>query len=94
MSVSEINVDPRLFGERYCESVEVKDYEGVEAMETVTTGASVTNIHPDDVFSLPAIYAAVCRGVVRNLVSMAPPEVRNAYPGPLCWTFGDLHQVT
>ncbi|KAL5106299.1 Sedoheptulokinase [Taenia crassiceps] len=75
MSVSEINVDPRLFGERYCESIEVKDYEGVEPMEAVTTGASVTNIHPDDVFSLPTIYAAVCRGVVRNLVSMAPPEL-------------------
>ncbi|KAL5967268.1 Sedoheptulokinase [Taenia solium] len=75
MSVSEINVDPRLFGERYCESVEAKDYEGAETTEAVTTGASVTNIHPDDVFSLPAIYAAVCRGVVRNLVSMAPPEL-------------------
>ncbi|CUT99324.1 sedoheptulokinase [Echinococcus multilocularis] len=69
MSSSEINVDPRLFGERYCEAVGVKDYEPVEP------GASVTNIHPDDVFSLPAIYAAVCRGVVRNLVSMAPPEL-------------------
>ncbi|VDM30808.1 unnamed protein product [Hydatigera taeniaeformis] len=75
MSVSEINVDPRLFGERFCESVEIEGYERVEPSVAVTTGASVTNIHPDDVFSLPAIYAAVCRGVVRNLVGMAPPEL-------------------
>lgn len=61
---SEIIVDPRLFGERYDQA---------SSMEA--SGGSVTNIHPDDIFSLPAVYAAVCSGVVRNLVSMAPPEV-------------------
>ncbi|KAM3178511.1 hypothetical protein ACTXT7_002391 [Hymenolepis weldensis] len=60
---SEIIVDPRLFGERYDQA---------SSMEN--SGGSVTNIHPDDIFSLPAVYAAVCSGVVRNLVSMAPPE--------------------
>lgn len=69
-SISEMIVDPRLFGERYNE---VSSMEHSEA--TKSTGASVTNIHPDNIFSLPAVYAAVCIGVARNLVNMAPPEV-------------------
>ncbi len=59
-----LRVDPRLFGERYCE------LEGDEPC-----GASVSNIHPGDLASLPAVYTAICRGVIKNLVEMAPPEV-------------------
>ncbi|KAM7539352.1 hypothetical protein Aperf_G00000048625 [Anoplocephala perfoliata] len=68
--ISEMVVDPRLFGERYNEISPVEYNE-----KTNSTGASVTNIHPDDIFSLPAVYSAVCSGVVRNLVSMAPLEL-------------------
>lgn len=64
ISPSEIIVDPRLFEERFD-----------QVSPTEPLGGSVTNIHPDDMFNLPAVYAAVCNGVVRNLVSMAPPEV-------------------
>ncbi|VDO14061.1 unnamed protein product [Rodentolepis nana] len=63
-SPSEIIVDPRLFLERY-----------EQASPTEASGGSVTNIHPDDMFSLPSVYSAICSGVVRNLVSMAPPEL-------------------
>lgn len=64
-----LRVDPRLFGERYSEFEE----DGCGG----SSGATLSNIQPGDLVNLPDVYAAICRGIVHNLVGMVPPEVTN-----------------